>query len=204
MYISGSRALLASVAFCAGMAGPALALPLAGGTALAPLGADQTAAAPMAGLLILAEAEGETGNESGDEDAGGTDEGAAEDDDTSLGDPVDGRDGCDNCRGEDETGTDPGDDAGEDVTEGELPDGEVTEGEVTDGEVTDDDGMAWAGGSPDFCEACGGEVVSEETVQTTATRSDRSTPHGTSFSRKERGADLREGCRGTAKVACSD
>lgn len=195
MYISGSRALLASVAFCAGMAGPALALPLAGGTALAPLGAHQTAAAQMAGLLILAEAEGETG----DEDAGGTDEGAAEDGDTSLGDPADGRDGCDNCRGEDETGTDPGDDAGEDVTEGEMPDGEVTEGEVTDG-----DGMAWAGGSPDFCEACGGEVVSEETVQTTATRSDRSAPRGTSFSRKERGADLREGCRGTAKVACRD
>lgn len=79
---------------------------------------------------------------------GSSDEAPAEDisggeeqpgDDDALVDPMPRPEDCDFCRG-DEGGDTP-------VTEGEEPG------------VIEDDGIAWAGGSPDFCEACTGEEV---------------------------------------------
>lgn len=60
---------------------------------------------------------------------------------------------------EEPVGVDPG---------GEEPvdDGSIDES-LVDPMPVDDDGIAWAGGSPDFCEACGGEIVDEPGVEPT-------------------------------------
>lgn len=47
--------------------------------------------------------------------------------------------------------------------------GESVSDDVTDLSGGEDDGMVWAGGDPDFCEACGGEIVDEGAEPETVT-----------------------------------
>jgi hypothetical protein len=88
--------------------------------------------------------------------------------------PIDGEPVGEEPVGEEPVGEDPIDE--EPIDEepvGEDPGGEepVDDGSIDESLVdpmpVDDDGIAWAGGSPDFCEACGGEIVDEPGVEPT-------------------------------------
>lgn len=83
--------------------------------------------------------------------------------------PIDGEPVGEEPVGEDPINEEPIDEepVGEDPG-GEEPvdDGSIDES-LVDPMPVDDDGIAWAGGSPDFCEACGGEIVDEPGVEPT-------------------------------------
>lgn len=101
-------------------------------------------------------AEGDPGI--GDGDAG--DDGAGNDGagDDGAGDDGAGDDGgwtgedrenCDTCRGDEDGATDDGDASTDE-----------------EGTVAEDDSPVWAGGSPDFCEACSGGPVDDSPIET--------------------------------------
>lgn len=153
------RALMAGAALCAlsarvAEASPGLAAQIpamqagAGFSALHPVSLTGDASDPSA-----------NGEEGASGDAGEGDDGAAGDDgagddgasDVGAGDDGssddggwtgDGRENCDNCRGDDSGTTDDGEGA------------------------TGDDGTVWAGGTPDFCESCSGTELDDGVMQT--------------------------------------
>lgn len=182
-----TRTFLAGVALWLLVPGAALALPMAppGGIALQ----GQALTGPLVRVTAEDEATSEEGSVGDPATDGTTDDTPADDtptddtpvddpaDDGSMDDPVDdgatddgalvdpidgwtdGRENCDFCRGDEEDPTE------EPPTEEDPTD--ISEEPVEETpDVVVDDGMVWAGGSPDFCESCTGEEIDPAVMQT--------------------------------------
>ncbi|SEN13565.1 hypothetical protein SAMN04488103_103196 [Gemmobacter aquatilis] len=177
MKVDVTRAFLTGAALWLLVPGTALALPMVppGGITLP----GQALNGPLVRVTTEDEAtseEGSVGDPATDDTTDDTladdtpvddpaDDGSIDDpvDDGALVDPIDGwidgRENCDFCRGDEEDPTE------EPPTEEDPTD--ISEDPVEETpDVVVDDGMVWAGGSPDFCEACGGVEIDPAVMQT--------------------------------------